>query len=188
MSEETTIRREEPRVPLHTAKFRLTPAAYTQLNYIVQRRSRKKRRLATLALAAVLTILYAVMAGKPLSTLILLLVVEMLVLWPVSVLGDKAFLGVYARRSQRLSPAALDEQIFEFYDDGFRIVNPKTESFVEYGKIVSMARTDDYLALFITEVYAYLILGDAADCGMAGLTEFLQQKLGGMPLENYRTH
>ena len=37
--------------PIHTARFRLTPAAYTQLNYIVQRRGLKKRRLITLVLA-----------------------------------------------------------------------------------------------------------------------------------------
>ena len=35
----------EGQQPIHTARFRLTPAAYTQLNLIVQRRGLKKRRL-----------------------------------------------------------------------------------------------------------------------------------------------
>lgn len=36
---------------------------------------------------------------------------------------DKWFLKLYAKRSQKLSPAALDEQLFEFYEDGFRVVS-----------------------------------------------------------------
>lgn len=101
---------------------------------------------------------------------------------------DKWFLRLYAQRSQKLSPAALDEQYFEFYEDGFQVNSHNTSSFVSYDRIVSLARTDDYLALFITEVNAYLILGDAADCGMQALTEFIQRKMNGKPLENYRTH
>ena len=31
-------------------------------------------------------------------------------------------------------------------------------------------------------------MGDSADCGMQELTEFLQRKMNGKPLENYRTH
>ena len=125
------------------------------------------------------TLIYCILTNVPVSTTILLMVTEALVVLPVSFLMDKWFLKLYARRSQKLSPAALDEQLFEFYEDGFRVVS---------GNIVSLARTDDYLALFITDVYAYLVMGDAADCGMQELTEFLQRKMNGKPLENYRTH
>lgn len=100
----------------------------------------------------------------------------------MSFLMDKWFLKLYAKRSQKLSPAALDEQLFEFYEDGFRVVSGNsTDGFVRYNRIVSLARTDDYLALFITDVYAYLVMGDAADCGMQELTEFLQRKMNGKP-------
>lgn len=179
----------EGQQPIHTARFRLTPAAYTQLNLIVQRRGLKKRRLLTLALAVGVTLIYCILTNVPVSTTILLMVTEALVVLPVSFLMDKWFLKLYARRSQKLSPAALDEQLFEFYEDGFRVVSGNsTDGFVRYNRIVSLARTDDYLALFITDVYAYLVMGDAADCGMQELIEFLQRKMNGKPLENYRTH
>lgn len=135
------------------------------------------------------TLIYCILTNVPVSTTILLMVTEALVVLPVSFLMDKWFLKLYARRSQKLSPAALDEQLFEFYEDGFRVVSGNsTDGFVRYNRIVSLARTDDYLALFITDVYAYLVMGDAADCGMQELTEFLQRKMNGKPLENYRTH
>ena len=179
----------EGQQPIYTARFRLTPAAYTQLNLIVQRRGLKKRRLLTLALAVGVTLIYCILTNVPVSTTILLMVTEALAVLPVSFLMDKWFLKLYARRSQKLSPAALDEQLFEFYEDGFRVVSGNsTDGFVRYNRIVSLARTDDYLALFITDVYAYLVMGDAADCGMQELTEFLQRKMNGKPLENYRTH
>lgn len=173
--------------PVHTARFRLTPAAYTQLNYIVQRRSLKKRRLMTILLAVGVTLLYCLLTRQPLTTTLTLIITEALVVWPLSALMDKGFLRLYAQRSQKLSPAALDEQLFEFYEDGFRISSNNTDSFIGYDRIVSIARSDDYLALFITQVYAYLVLGDASDCGMQALTEFLQRKMNGKPLENYRT-
>lgn len=179
----------EGQQPIHTARFRLTPAAYTQLNLIVQRRSRKKRRLMTIALAGGLTLLYCLLTHQAVSTAVMLVITEIIVVWPVSFLMDKWFLRLYAQRSQKISPAALDEQLFEFYEDGFRVVSGNsTDGFVGYNRIVSLARTDDYLALFITDVYAYLVMGDAADCGMQELTEFLQRKMNGKPLENYRTH
>ena len=187
MSEETRPA-QEGRRPVHTARFRLTPAAYTQLNLIVQRRSQKKRRLVTILLATGLTLLYCMITHQPLHTTLLLIVTESIVVWPLSSLMDKWFLKLYAQRSQKLSPAALDEQYFEFYEDGFQVNSHNTSSFVSYDRIVSLARTDDYLALFITEVNAYLILGAAADCGMQALTEFIQRKMNGKPLENYRTH
>lgn len=163
-----------------TRPVRLTPAAYTQLNLIVQRRGLKKRRLLTLALAVGVTLIYCILTNVPVSTTILLMVTEALVVLPVSFLMDKWFLKLYAKRSQKLSPAALDEQLFEFYEDGFRVVSGNsTDGFVRYNRIVSLARTDDYLALFITDVYAYLVMGDAADCGMQELTEFLQRKMNG---------
>ena len=155
----------EGQQPIHTARFRLTPAAYTQLNLIVQRRGLKKRRLLTLALAVGVTLIYCILTSVPASTTILLMVTEALVVLPVSF------------------------QLFEFYEDGFRVVSGNsTDGFVRYNRIVSLARTDDYLALFITDVYAYLVMGDAADCGMQELTEFIQRKMNGKPLENYRTH
>ena len=174
--------------PIHTARFRLTPAAYTQLNYIVQRRGLKKRRLITLVLAVGVTLIYCLITAQPMSTTLMLMVTEALVVWPLSALMDKAFLRLYAQRSIRLSPAALDEQYFEFYEEGFRIVSGNgTDGFVRYDRLHSLARTDDYLALFISQAYAYLVLGDASDCGMQALTEFLQRKMNGKPLENYRT-
>ena len=188
MSDKTENRVPDGQQPIHTARFRLTPAAYTQLNYIVQRRGLKKRRLVTLALAVGVTLIYCLLTARPVSTTVLLLVTEALVVWPLSAIMDKVFLRYYAQRSQRLSPAALEEQCFEFYEDGFRVVTGTfANGFVRYDRIVSIARTDDYLALFITQAYAYLVLGDAADCGMQGLTEFLQRKMNGKPLENYRT-
>ncbi len=108
----------EGQQPIHTARFRLTPAAYTQLNLIVQRRGLKKRRLLTLALAVGVTLIYCILTNVPVSTTILLMVTEALAVLPVSFLMDKWFLKLYARRSQKLSPAALDEQLFEFYEDG----------------------------------------------------------------------
>ena len=71
------------------------------------------------------------------STTILLMVTEALVVLPVSFLMDKWFLKLYAKRSQKLSPAALDEQLFEFYEDGFRVVSGNsTDGFVRYNRIV----------------------------------------------------
>lgn len=103
MSEETRPA-QEGRRPVHTARFRLTPAAYTQLNLIVQRRSQKKRRLVTILLATGLTLLYCMITHQPLHTTLLLIVTESIVVWPLSSLMDKWFLRLYAQRSQKLSP------------------------------------------------------------------------------------
>ena len=119
MSDKTENRVPDGQQPIHTARFRLTPAAYTQLNYIVQRRGLKKRRLVTLALAVGVTLIYCLLTARPVSTTVLLMVTEALVVWPLSAIMDKVFLRYYAQRSQRLSPAALEEQCFEFYEDGF---------------------------------------------------------------------
>ena len=109
----------------NTARFRLTPVSYTQLNLIVQRRSQKKRRLVTILLATGLTLLYCMITHQPLHTTLLLIVTESIVVWPLSSLMDKWFLKLYAQRSQKLSPAALDEQYFEFYEDGFQVNSHK---------------------------------------------------------------
>ena len=79
----------EGQQPIHTARFRLTPAAYTQLNLIVQRRGLKKRRLLTLALAVGVTLIYCILTNVPVSTTILLMVTEALAVLPVSFLMDK---------------------------------------------------------------------------------------------------
>lgn len=171
---------------LHTARFRLTPAAYMQLNYIVQRRTLTRRRLTTIALAYALTALYGWLSGMPVGTLMLMLLVEAVVVLPISALLDRQFLRSYARRSERISPAALEEQVYRFYEDGFSTVTGGgEEGFLPYGRVVSLARTDDYIGIFIDRRNAYMVLGDAADCGLPALTEFLQRKTG-LTLENHR--
>ena len=170
--------------PVHTARFRLTPSTYLQLNFIVQRRTRNRRRLTTIGLAWALTAGYGLLTAMPLGTLILLLVTEGLVVLPISSLMDRWMLRSYAQRSERISPAAQGEQVYAFYEDGFSIRTGDTESFLPYGKVESLARTDDYLGLFLNRQNAYMVLGDAADCGLSALTEFLQRKTG-KPLEVY---
>ncbi len=185
MEENTVIQATEPKeTPIYTARFQLTPNAYTQLNFIVQQRTLKKRRLTTIALAFAFTLLYGLLSAIPLPTLLLLLGTEALVIVPISTLMDRQMLGYYARRSEKMSPAALTEQHFAFYENRFCHISSGTESTLAYPQLKSIARTQDYLALFLDERNAYLVLGDAAGCGTDALAAFLQQKTG-LPLEIY---
>ena len=176
----------EGETPIHTVRFQLDRDTYTQLNQIFLGRTRKRRRLTTSLLAIGLSIVLCLVRQTNLPTMVVTLVLVLLILWPFSSLLEKLILRMNAKRSEALSPAHLETQSYEFFDEGFRISSPKTSSFIRYDKITTLARSDDYIAMFISDVNAYMVNGECSDCGLPALTEFLQRKTG-KPIENHRT-
>ena len=175
----------EGEAPIHTVRFQLDRDTYTQLNRIFLARTRKRRRLTTSLLAIALCIVFCAVRRANLPTTAVTLALVVLILWPFSSLLERLILHMNAKRSEALSPARLETQSYEFFEEGFRISSPKTSSFVRYDRITTLARTDSYIAMFVSDAYAYMVKGTASDCGLPALTEFLQRKTG-KPVENYR--